>query len=529
MYGGNQDFESDQTIACPYDNSHRVLPIAMEDHLAKCRETFLATEKTVCPFNNEHVIFVPEIDYHKVVCPERPREDEEKQDASKCNEKDSSASQDAIEHENGPAKGNSSFQVDKDSATGCVSGQDVGGLGNNISVLGQKDETDREAFCGDQEMESKRARADSSVNEESIESDDTATGVKPLNHKTAIEKQLSQSDSDSTETDTSGTGESDSQIDRERFDYTKYKPSKEEREDFLKLIGQEKDGDMYQCRYIILNQPYTSTTWPAQSYTYVPNQYTAYQPAYVPFPNSYPMMAAIPAQNPYTTGYFPAAVPPPPHGFMHSTQGAYEYGYNSRPHHRYKRRNNFHHHSHTRYNYQNGCNTNDPQNHVETDSNSSSQSDAGLSDENMVTYQISNGANGNHATVKEPCAKLKNGRYSKKGPVTAQDKCHKKNTVQESNGVVKDFVDMGNVEERSVNGNLSDSSQEKETEEEKGEDEKKKSEREKQMRKLKKKINEILLLERKKKDGGTLDCDQLKKLSRKNDFEEELQYLSQSH
>ena len=59
-------------------------------------------------------------------------------------------------------------------------------------------------------------------------------------------------------------------------------------------------------------------------------------------------------------------------------------------------------------------------------------------------------------------------------------------------------------------------------------DDLKKSEIEKQIRKIKKKLAEISGLEEKYCKGVKLDCDQLKKLSRKSEFEDQLQSLNLS-
>ena len=59
-------------------------------------------------------------------------------------------------------------------------------------------------------------------------------------------------------------------------------------------------------------------------------------------------------------------------------------------------------------------------------------------------------------------------------------------------------------------------------------DDLKKSEVEKQIRKIKKKLAEISGLEEKHCKGAKLDCDQLKKLSRKSEFEDQLQSLNLS-
>lgn len=53
----------------------------------------------------------------------------------------------------------------------------------------------------------------------------------------------------------------------------------------------------------------------------------------------------------------------------------------------------------------------------------------------------------------------------------------------------------------------------------------KKSENDRQIRKIKKKLAEINGLEEKCRQGANLDCDQLKKLSRKSEFEDQLQSL----
>ena len=490
----------EKVIECPYDKDHRVESPRMERHLTECRQLAGPTEKTVCPFNEKHVVYAPEIDYHKAICPERPPES----DDTERNGEKSDFCDEQIENESSYPSGETPSKIEKISLTGCVGGQNVGVRGNFYPDFEQEGDADKKPPSVDRADERNGECGEESANSETQE---------PLSRTAAIEKQLSQSDSDTAETDASVCGESD----QERFDYLKYKPSNEEREEFLKLIGQQKASDSCEEKQAAMDQQaYEAAMW-GQSYGYVPSQYPAYPAAYFPYHNCYPMMTAIPTQHPYANGYFaPSMLPPPGTGFIH---GAYNCGHNGRAHYHHKRRN-YQNHRHPRYN-NNHCHYHDSHSH-ETDSNSSSQSDAGLSDDSITALPISTSTNGKHSND-EPSTKKSHGRGHQNGAPQR----HKDYSTPGQNGAIKHFVDIGIVQERATGSDLSDSSQEKEAES--GPGSQQKSEQQKQMRKLKKKIAEIVQLEKKRSTGATLDCDQLKKLSRKKDFEIELQYLSQGN
>ncbi|XP_001631210.2 dr1-associated corepressor homolog [Nematostella vectensis] len=578
MYEEDQDVDdNERLIQCPYESKHRVKAAGMSDHLVKCREKFLDEgEKTKCPFNPDHLIFAQEMDCHKMLCSDKNGftkncfDDEVKMKES---QEEEIVANEATQTEMKPQLNEPSLEADGNSEkAGCVSGKKVGGIEEFYrTVTDEENQTVSTESCEDSIPEIKTSGENRGKEGENFGDNSECVvshmyGSEPQNHNIPIEKQLPETNSDTEsstdETLSTGVSTEGEQFDSQEksFDYKKYAPSKEERDQFLKLISQHKKETTSQEseKYDSTTQTYP-TAWPPQYYITQPYQgvgipqYQNMPASYITVTNGYPMMTSVPPQSAY-----PAAYTFQP-GYVQQPGVNYEYGplYTGRPYRPNYRRRNFHnnhsngrynsnHYGHNNYhnnhfnshgrhnsysshnNHYNGCqngngyhsyyytSSNDSHSHGETDSNSSGQSDVSLGEE-----AICNGNTHYSTSRRQP----RNSRrvFPPKNPINLVRVDNTTVTVEK----IVHVIDTDDESPPSLNGDLSGSDISPEPLEAfELMDAKKKTEREKLGRKLKKKLCEIQQLEAKKNSGGKLDCDQLKKLSRKRDLEEELASLN---
>ena len=529
--------EADQLFICPYDSSHSLAIARMGHHLIECRENFPISEKAICPFNDKHAIFAPEMDYHKLVCPERRAENEINHE--RVNNYEADGGNPAEQLFGSISSGSSfSFSSCETTAAGCESGLHlVGGIRNCDSSIGETDESGMITFQIDPELAPNGEKQQPRNGLKNGCCDDMGENdlvlpieeLKSPNHNISIEKQLEQSESD---TASSGTNSSIGTDEEERFDYTKYIPSKDLREDFLKLIGQPRNGLQVQdIKYHVMNQPYAIQQWPP-GYSFLPAQYQTQngyqspgvQPAFISFSNMYNMIPTVPAQAPYAGSYSFHNQSPTPEGFLQTPGQGYDYGMYqaARPsYHRpyYRRRNHYNSYS-SRFNNHKNYSARNHENHNETIMNGFNQTENG-SGESCFMNKFNGVANHNDTSnFHSTC--LKNGCDNPKQPMLSPKRCQNgyKMDVADSQ---QQFVDIGEVPDKTKCGDSGNSGRENFCAS--IQDDIKKRENEKQIRKIKKKLAEINGLEEKQRQGANLDCDQLKKLSRKSEYEEQLQLL----
>jgi len=544
MSESEQDLEeADQLFVCPYDSTHSRTIARMGHHLTECRENFSISEKAICPFNDKHAIFAPEMDYHKLVCPDKPTEREINHgNANKC---DADGENPTKRLFGSFSSGTTfSFSSCETTATGCESGLHlVGGIRNCDSFIGETDESGTITFHSDPELtpNGEKQQPQNGLNGDCRDMGENdillaKVELKSPIHNISIEKQLEQSESDTAPSGTnSSVGTNERISEEERFDYTKYIPSKDLREDFLKLIGQPRNGQVQETKYEVLSHPYTIQQWPP-GYSFLPAHYQApngfqspgVQPAFIPFSSTYNVIPAVSPQAPYTTSYSFYNHSLSPGGFLQTT--GQEYNYNvyppSRPsYHRpyYRRRNNFNSNS-SRYNYHKNYTSNNHENHTQTLINGLCQSEISLDESSCYLNKLNGMAN--HSDVsKSHTMCYKNGFDHSPQPMLSPKLSHNGLKMDETD-TQQQFVDIGGVSDKVQFGDAKTNGQEKYCSS--IQDDIKKSENDKQIRKIKKKLAEINCLEEKRRQGTNLDCDQLKKLSRKSEFEDQLQSLNLS-
>ena len=536
MSESDQDVEDlDQLVICPYDSSHRVTAARMGHHLIKCRENFPISEKAICPFHGKHKIFAPEMDYHRSVCSYKPGETKKQPKVSDNIDSDGGNPKDKLF---GSFSSGTTFNFSScgANATGCESGLHVvGGIRNFIAEADETGTIPLNAPNGQNQQPQNRLGEHC----RDMGKDDsvlTIVELKSPNHNKSIEKQLEQSESDTTSSETnSSIGNEERLCEEERFDYTKYIPSKDLREDFLKLIGhdQPRNGQVYEAKCQPASQPFTMQQWP-QDYSVIPavfqtnNSYQAagIQPTFVSFSNTFnviPPVASCPV--PYTSSYgFHNPTPGP--GFLQTPGQGLGYEYTMYPAARpsnyrsYFRRRN--HYNSSRNNNHKSYNSHNHENHAETFLNGLSHSEISLGERSCYLNKLNGTKNHDEmGTSHNLC--MKNG-CDKEQPLSSP-KLRKNCSYFNENNV-------GDVEEQQqfegIDGALDkrligDSEGEGLVIYNDSQDDITKSEIEKQIRKIKKKLAEINGLEEKYRKGASLDCDQLKKLSRKSEFEDQLQ------
>lgn len=568
MYEEDQDVDDlDRLVVCPYDESHRVTATRMNHHLIKCRKNYFVneSEKTKCPFNAEHGVFAQEVEFHKMVCPDKPEFGSEEVDESEGKrpvDKSESVDVDEAEEAKPHMNGESDARTDE---TGCISGLKVGGLKkystvskdeeNTVMALengetaenGEKEETHENGANGEEKCDFE----DRSVNAVSH-----MAGIEPQDDNIAIEKQLSQSNGNVPSSENGILDKNKMNgCTEEHFDYKKYAPSKEEKEEFLKLIKQRKDDHTnVEDKDESFNQTYMSQNW-QQNYPYITPPYQGNQPYQNPgmynttyvFHSGYPQVIGnMNGQAPYPTHYtFQAPNGPAPQYMPQPMPGVgYEYMYSPRPQYRppYRRRNyhhnnhshnrhmhnGYHNHNHNHYNNHNHSgnhgnrhyhshnyngyysNNHDAYSHTDTDSNSSASGHSDIGGGEHGSYNGSAHQSENHRPPRNP--RRTKHSPSSKGSINLEKVVH----------IITDSDGESSLP--SINGHTSDLSPEpSETCEI---SHAKKGEKDKVIRKLKKKLNEIHILEAKKNTGVKMDCDQLKKLNRKKELEDELAALT---
>ena len=531
MSESEQDVEDpDQLVICPYDSSHKVTAARMGHHLMKCRENFPISEKAICPFNDKHEIFAPEMDFHRSVCLHKPVESKIQHDVNDTIDTDGGNSNDKLF---GSFSSGTSFNISSGeaNATGCESGLDVvGGIQN---FMGEADEIGTIVFNapnGENQHSQNRLGQDyRDMGENDLVL--PIVELKSPNHNKSIEKQLEQSESDTT-SKTNSSIESDERFcEEERFDYTKYIPSKDLKEDFLKLIGQPRNGQVYETKCQSGGESFAMQQWP-QGYNALPAlfqtnngfQSTGMQPTFVSF-NMMPPVASC--QIPYTSSYgFHNQTPAP--GFL-QVQGqglGYDYpGYPARPNYYrsyYRRRN---HYSSSRYSNHKSYSTQNHENHAETFFNGLNQSEISLGESNCCLNKL-NGTKIQDEISTSHSLCINNGCDKEQPllpPHLSKNKFYfKKNKVDDVDGQEQ----PDGVCEAPDKLLVGDSSNEGMANHYGSQEDLRRKEIEKQIRKIKKKLAEIHGLEEKYHKGANLDCDQLKKMSRKSEFEDQLQSLN---
>lgn len=570
MYDEDQDVDDlDRLLVCPYDEKHSVAATRMNHHLVKCRKNYFVneSEKTKCPFNAEHGIFAQEIEIHKMVCPDRPdfgSEDVEESEEKRPVDKNESVDVDEAEEAKPHMNGKSDPRTDE---TGCINGFKVGGLKNYNAVSNDEEATVMALENGEtvENGEKEETHENGANGEEKCDFEDRSVnavshmaGIEPQDDNIAIEKQLSQSNGNIPSLENGILNENNMNgCIQEHFDYKKYAPSKEEKEEFLKLIKQRKDEqNNVEDKDESFNQTYVTQNW-QQNYPYITPPYQTNQPyqgpgmynTYIAFPtNGYHqvMNGNMNGQSPYPTHYtFPTPNGPAPQYMPQPMQGpGYEYNmYSPRPQYRppYRRRN-YHHnnhshnnrhmyngyHNHNHYNSHNHSgnhgnrnyhshnyngyysNNHDAYSHTDTDSNSSASGHSDIGGGEHGTYNGSAHQSENHRPPRN--SRRTKHSPSSKGSVNLEKVVH----------IITDSDGESSLP--SINGHASDLSPEPSESCEISHA--KKGEKDKVIRKLKKKLNEIHTLEAKKNTGVNMDCDQLKKLNRKKELEDELAALT---
>jgi len=526
MSESEQDVEDpDQSVICPYDSSHKVAAARMGHHLKKCRGNFPISEKAICPFNDKHEIFAPEMDYHRSVCPHKLVESETQQDVSDTIDTDGGNPKDKL-FGSFSSETSFNFSSGEANATGCESGLDVvvGGIRNFIGEANELGAIVLNEPNGENQHSRNRVGQDYRDMEEN-------ELVLP-NHNESIERQLEQSESDITCKTNSSTESDESFCEEERFDYTKYIPSKDLKEDFLKLIGQPRNGQVYEAKCESGGQSFAIQQWP-QGYNALPAlfqsnngfQSTGMQPTFVSF-NMMPPIASCPL--PYTSSYaFHNQTPGP--GFLQAPSQGLGYDYTGYPAARpsyyrsyYRRRN---HYSSSRYSNHKSYNTQNHENHAETFFNGLNQSEISLGESGCYLNKL----NGTkiHDEISTSHSLCINNGCDKEQPLlpphlSENNFYFKKNKVDDVDGQ-EQLDGFGQAPNRLITG---DPSTEGVANHHGSQQDLQRKEIEKQIRKIKKKLAEINGLEEKYHKGASLDCDQLKKMSRKSEFEDQLQSLN---
>lgn len=530
--------EGDQSFVCPCDPSHR-LPVAeKEKQLIECKGNVAIDEKAICPFNDKHAIFATEMDYHDLKCPDNPRENGIRlQNGNKVEASEATPKKQLFD----VFSSTTTYSVTscETASTGCESGlRLVGGIRSCDSLIGETDGSDANAIHSYPDLVSngERQSADDGFHEgcyddsREIDPIQVNEGLMSSTHNTLIEKQLEELESDLS----SGTNSSAMET-VERFDYTKYIPSKDLREDFLKLIGQPRNDQML-GKYEMLNQQcYGSIQqWPPNGYNYNPTLYhtpngfhsPSVQPAYLSFSNTYHIIPAVSAQAPYSGSYGFQSKSPGLGSFLHTQDHVYDYNMYpaTRPnYHRpyFKRRN--HYHFHPRYHNNESYNSNNHDNHHnQSYINGFNQSEDSVIENSCHLDKLNGIASHNDDTSKSHRTWMKNGCDSTKQELLSPKLSHSSSEVEDTKGK-QQFVYIGEVSDKMQCGDAKSDNQENHCTTIKSNI--RMSETEKQIRKVKKKLAAISEMEKKLHQGVNLDCDQLKKLSRKTEFEDQLQSL----
>ena len=231
----------EMVIECPCDSNHKVCVSGMARHLGECRKNVCVSETAICPFNKNHERNVPELNFHKQTCPDKPDDfevgDDDNQEPEELGV--NGGNTEYRKKENG-SNFDSNFASDVES-TGCLNRRpDGGGIHNHISDKQKNDEKRYETPTQMDELVTKQVHGPCEAVAQNAVIDE------PHNHSAATvnERRLSLSESDtasseSETTEASNGAESLDQTTQVQFDYKKFAPSPEEKEDFLKKISQE--------------------------------------------------------------------------------------------------------------------------------------------------------------------------------------------------------------------------------------------------------------------------------------------------
>ena len=521
MSENDQDLAgSEQLLVCPYDSSQRSSVAEMENHLIECRGN--VGEKAICPLNDKHTISTPEMDYQNVRCPEKPREsDKRRQNGGKF--ESNLAARSEKSSENFSAETAFSFEPFEATTTGCESGpRFVGGRRNSDSFNRETHHSyaDDIRTFSDLESNGEKQETESCLDDSGENYPDQANEefMSP-SRNTAIEKQSDQLESRSS------SGNNSSMENVERFDYAKFIPSKDLREDFLKLIGQPRNGQVH-VKYHGVNQQSVGTIqqWPPNGYSYHPTMYHTHngyqspvvQPGYISFTNTFNV---IPTVSPYSGSFgFHGQSPAGPGGFLQTQDHTYDYNFYppARPsyHRPYFRRRN-HYNSYSRYH-----NSQNDENQTQSEIIDLNQSEESVVENGCYPKKPNGIENHNHETSKCHLTWMQNDCDDTKQWQVSKE-VGNRSSKMDNGRRQQQFVYIGEDSEKMKNGDNKSIKQENHCVEENT----KKNETDKMIRKIKKKLIEISGLEEKFGRGVKLDCDQLKKLSRRAEFEEQLKSL----
>ncbi|XP_026837987.1 gametocyte-specific factor 1 homolog [Drosophila erecta] len=61
----------EEYVVCPYDSSHRILPVRLTYHLTRCAKNFPSSKLVRCPYNTTHLHSAADIRNHVIECPDR--------------------------------------------------------------------------------------------------------------------------------------------------------------------------------------------------------------------------------------------------------------------------------------------------------------------------------------------------------------------------------------------------------------------------------------------------------------------------
>lgn len=485
----------------PCDSSHSVTAAPVGRCMNKCRGEIPIVEKAICPFNETHQSFAEEVDH--------------KESLYAC-ESESCKIQQGKSDTDGKTQKNRVFESFSSATslkckscekteTGCESGLEVvGGIRNYNSFASEADESGKISH-NDPEIESNgnNQQPRKTLNEDCLSvSEQTVVSSEERLKSTGDMKSIEQRSPQSENATLGSLGNGESIPKEERFDYTKYIPSEDLKEDFLKSIGKPSNGQVYDTKCQFASYPFAFQQWPLE-YHFPPQfqnpngyQSTGVPQTFLSFSNMYNMIPAVSTgQASYTCSYGfhdqtggPGSLQSPGQGYDYCVYPAARPSY-YRSFYRRRNLNNSFRHS----------------NHKNNDSNN---------------YEIHTETFLNN--FNQPQISMEEGHHLRK---VCKNDVHFEESSIEDGDIQEHFVDIGEVpakQESEVSGgsgsvNLQSS-----------QDELKKSEIEKQIRKIKKKLAEISGLEEKYHKGANLDCDQLKKLSRKSEFEDQLQSLNLS-
>lgn len=472
----------------------------------KCKGEIPIGEKAICPLNAKHESFAEEVDHKESLNPFQ---------SESCKMQREKGDTDGKTQKNQVFESFSSATSLKCTSceateTGCESGLEVvGGIRNYNSFASEADESGKNSH-NDPEIESngndqqpeKRLNEDClSMSEQTVVSSEE--GLNSIDSRKSIEQRSPQSESETFVPETNGCLGNGERIPKEeRFDYTKYIPSEDLKEDFLKSIGKPSNGQVYDTKCQFTSYPFALQQWPLE-YQFAPQfqnpngyQSTGVPQTFLSFSNMYNMIPAVSTgQASFTCSYGfhdqtggPGSLQSPGQGYDYCVYPAARPSYYRSLSRRRNFNNSFRH-----------------SNHKNHDSNNYE-----IHTENLLN------------NFNQPEISLGEGHHLNK--VSKKDVHFEENPIEDGD-IQEHFVDIGEVpakQESEVSGgsrsvNLHSSK-----------DDLKKSEVEKQIRKIKKKLAEISGLEEKHCKGAKLDCDQLKKLSRKSEFEDQLQSLNLS-